>query len=137
MLAWLRFKRELRRFERQKKRLLASPGKPEALDEYFEHIGRVDDEIAESVSYYLIQRAQGLHLATPSDSNDTAWVRSHRTGLKRLSDSALSALQTTIRNEKKARLQLWEIRVKIVAPTLTASVGLAGALIGLVAVFKR
>jgi hypothetical protein len=49
----------------------------------------------------------------------------------------MSELRTAIRKERYDRLQLWEMRVKLVIPVVTALTGLAGVAIGLIAIWRR
>jgi hypothetical protein len=74
---------------------------------------------------------------TPDHFDDRVWVTSHWTGLRRLSEKSLAEFQSAVRKEQKERLQLWELRAKVVGGALTGLTGVIGALIGLIAIFKE
>ncbi len=150
MIAWAKYQRILWRLERAKRETVKSYSKHfrEAADKDYqerfdilndeqEELRLIDDEIAETISYYVLSKAQKLTVPTPNYSEEGAWVTSHRTGLPRLSEKALAEIQSAARNKQKERLQLWGLRIKVFAPVLAGLTGTIGALIGLVAILKR
>lgn len=110
---------------------------PAQSSEYFAGVARVEDQIAETTSWYFIQTAEKLYLPTPDYTDGKIWVRSRRTGASHLTEAAMSALNTAIRNERKERLQLWELRAKIIGAAVAGATGFVGVLIGLIAILKK
>jgi hypothetical protein len=150
MIAWAKYQYRLWRLERAKRETVktyskhyrASEGEDyqarfDVLNEEQERLNRIDDEIAETISFYLVSKAEKLNLPAPDYFDEGAWVTSRRTGLRRLNEKALAEFQSAVRMEQKERLQLWELRAKVVGGALTGLTGVIGALIGLIAIFKR
>jgi hypothetical protein len=143
LLLWLQYRRDLWLISKEAKRIrrrharTAARGKKDGddllvlADKRFEELARLDDERSETVTIYLVKRANALGIPCPDYLAEGVWEISHKTGMHRLNENALASLQIAVRNEKEARLRLWERRTKIFAPAATAVTGLIGALIGL------
>jgi hypothetical protein len=85
------------------------------------------------------RRASNLLLPTPSHSDKTRWdenaVNYGYSAI--LTTEAMNELRSAIRQEEKVRRETFESYVKIIGGILTILTGLAGALIGLIAVWKQ
>jgi hypothetical protein len=153
MLDWLRYRYQLFRLQfakmrtqhffarawRQAKKNRKSQQERDdlALDEM--HLIEIDDEnIVQLMSEYLQTQARKLYLPVPEFSTTgDRWERSHVTGRYRLTPSAILALRSAIRAEKKERSEHIRAWIAIIAPIITALTGLTGGLIGLLALIWR
>ena len=96
----------------------------------------VDDAIIEAETSYLIQMAHRLRVPQPDYFKEEIWKDSY-TGKRCLTQAALADFRTAIRRELNERWQYWELRLKVLGVLLTGLTGAIGALIGLVATYRR
>jgi hypothetical protein len=145
LLLWLQYHRDLWLIGKERKRIrrrYALIYRKAILDgrasdelfaitaEQFEEMALLGDKQSETVSIYLVQRANAVHIPTPDHFDQCAWEISHRTGMHRLNKDAVAKLASAIRKEKQERLHLWERRARVFASAATALTGFMGALIG-------
>jgi len=69
--------------------------------------------------------------------DDDAWDVSNVIGGRALTSKGFAELRAAVRKERNERWAYWELRFKVLAAILTATTGAAGALIGLVAIWKK
>lgn len=93
-------------------------------------VGMLDDEIEILRSTYLLQLAQSRFLEIPSRDDDAMWEEAHQLGVHHLSRKGMAKVVADLHADGKAT------REAILA-WVTPSIGLIGALIGLVAAFKK
>jgi hypothetical protein len=91
--------------------------------------GEYWEELAEFRTRKLVSRAQRLHI--PLD--DLKW-RDGNHGNRYLDNASEYKLYSAIREDRRTT---WELRIKIITVVVTALTGLAGAAIGLVAIWKK
>lgn len=82
---------------------------------------------------YLLRRASREKVPTPDNDDDQAWIEA-RGGGYYLSDFAYSNLRAAIRKERNEK---WDFRLKVLGLIGSTSIGLIGALIGLVSAIKK
>jgi hypothetical protein len=101
----------------------------------------IDYSIKENDSRDLIDQAEKRYLPTPSPNDKDKWVPKDELppGYRWfiLTQEAMAELRTAVRQEDKARLEIWELRFKIAGAVATIGTGLIGSLIGLVAILKK
>ena len=103
----------------------------------------IDAEMKQSISRDVIQQAEGLYLPTPSYNDEAKWVSRDELGINSaqrmwiLTPEAMSELNRVIRQERVARLGVWESWAKIVGTAVASLTGIIGAIIGLVAILKK
>jgi hypothetical protein len=93
------------------------------------------DEIDQIKSRMLCAQANSLDVPIPMD--DDSWYQSNVIGGRALTAKAFAELRATVRKEQNERWSYWELRLKVFGAILTAATGAAGALIGLVAIWKK
>jgi hypothetical protein len=146
VLGWLSYRYKLRRLQKQKTRLYRLYSKDidkarrkkmshDEIDDIIrnekEECDVVDDEISQIQTDYLPSQADKLLLPAPKfDAKSGMWKQSKITDRYHLSPTAATDLRAAIRKEQKERsehLRAW----------VTSLTGLAGALIGLVALLLK
>lgn len=150
MFPWFHLQRQLRWLNRERRRLqrlhamnystAEKAGKSrEELWPLIETSSRdyshLDDQIIEAETSYLFEIAYRLRIPTPDYARKDLWVIN---GInRRLTDSALADFRAAIWKEQTERWQYWELRLKVVVVVFTGLTGVLGALIGLIATFKK
>jgi hypothetical protein len=155
MFDWLRYKLELwsivreqrridRLFERNAKEYAEAQknegyeGKvPKSIQRLNRDILTLEAKALLAETIYLYSLAHKLRVPTPNDSKPELWTEGLFAGSKRLTDEAFADFRATVRKEQNERWQYWELRLKVLGVVLTGLTGAIGALIGLVATFKR
>jgi hypothetical protein len=143
----LRYNLALRRLQNKKRRTRDgytdqqrdSKTKPKSVCEYQELLERemhdvhvIEDEISRLQTSYLIDEAQRYFLPTPAFSTDAdgAWEQAATAPHYQLKQTAIEELRLAIGKEKKATRARWQSWIAL-------EIGLVGALVGLVAAFKK
>lgn len=98
-----------------------------------QHVREYRDWIAVLQSRHLMNQADRLQIPAPNrltapDKWMQTWDYDHCLTL-----SAAAQLRTEIRNERKARQEIWHSRVTLVVSLITTATGLVGVVIGLLA----
>jgi hypothetical protein len=83
----------------------------------------------------LFEIAYRLRIPTPDYTRNDLWIREGVSS--RLTDAALADFRAAIRKEQTERWQYWELRLKVLGVIFTGLTGVIGALIGLIATFKK
>lgn len=92
---------------------------------------KVDDEIQEAVTRYVVYKANKRFLPVPSHSEEGGiWEESNMTGRYHLTDKGITEIRKMIRSDIKERIE-------VVSPYMSLLIGLIGAITGLVALIKR
>jgi hypothetical protein len=91
---------------------------------------RYEDDVRQVHTQYLISKAQRLVVPTPKLGDTDLWEKSPYTPQSHLTPRGMSELQSTIRAEEKARIELYLLWV----PSI---IGVIGALIGLAAILGK
>jgi hypothetical protein len=81
----------------------------------------------------LLRRAAREKVPTPDDDDEDAWIEA-RGGGYYLTASAYANLRAAIRRERNEK---WDFRLKVFGLLGTTTIGILGALIGLVAALKK
>lgn len=92
----------------------------------------IEDQKNQLISKDLLRQANEYGVPAPSLDNKDAWE--DRMGMHFLSVNGVAKLRSVIRREINER---WDLRIKILGIVVPAVVGILGALIGLVAVWKK
>lgn len=92
----------------------------------------IEDQKNQLISKDLLRQANEYGVPVPSLDNNDAWE--DRMGMHFLSVNGAANLRSVIRREINER---WDLRIKILGIVVPAVVGILGALIGLVAVWKK
>jgi len=82
---------------------------------------------------YLLRRAAHEKVPTPDDDDQDAWIEA-RGGGYYLSQSAYANLRAAIRKERNEK---WDFRLKVFGLLGSTTIGMLGALIGLVSALKK
>ena len=93
------------------------------------------DEIDQINTRLLCAQANRLGVPVPTDEG--SWDESNIIGGRALTTKAFAELRTAMRKEQNERWAYWELRLKVLAAVFTAVTGAAGALIGLIAIWKK
>lgn len=93
-------------------------------------VGMLDDEIEILRSTYLLQRAGKRFLEVPSREEPGMWEEAHQFGVHHLSRKGMAKVVADLHADGKATREA-------VLAWVTPSIGFIGALIGLVAAFKK
>lgn len=96
----------------------------------------IRDEIESIQSRYLISQAMRLRVQISLDRSDWEYNECS-TGFRYLTQHAYSDLRKAIRQELLDRSQLMQIKLQLITSTIAACTGLAGVIIGLVAVITK
>lgn len=140
-----KLRRDLRKSDRQYYRTLRQSGKKEEditgerwyADWMFANIS-ADAEERKLISDELEHQAQQLYLPTPLWDDDESWDSDHGNPPTRyLTPKAMTELRASIRKERMERRAVIEWWFKVVGGAVGILTGLIGALIGLVAIWKR
>ncbi len=95
------------------------------------------DWIAVIQTRHLISQADKLQLPTPNRTEEPEkWVETWDFDYY-LTVSAAAQLRAEIRNERKARQEIWHSRVMLAVSLIAAATGLLGAAIGLLAYLAK
>jgi len=126
-----------------KKNIIVARKEKKSLDEILgiyqeesNEIDILDSEIGSLVSQRLLEEADFRFLPRPDLNDKTNWISYSVTGTSHLSAKAITELSAAIDKHKNDRWQFYELRFKVVAGLATALTGAAGALIGLIAIWK-
>jgi hypothetical protein len=95
---------------------------------YFEEIDQIKSQML---------CAQANRLDVPIPQGDHSWYQSNIIGGRALTAEGFAELRAAVRKEQNERWSYWELRLKVLGAILTATTGVAGALIGLVAIWKK
>jgi hypothetical protein len=101
----------------------------------------IDAEIKHNDTQDLLDEAEKLYLPTPDRGDQSKWIS--KDDLKSfenfsvLTPDAMSEVRTAIRKERRERREVVESWAKIAGSTITILTGLIGAIIGLVAIWKK
>jgi hypothetical protein len=150
---WLSLQRELWRLSRDRRRIqrqyaakyAAAEKEGKSKDELWalltDKSGEnryVDESIIAAETSYLFEVAYRLRIPVPDYSNKELWVETSYVGHRQiLTDKALADFRTAIRKEQNERWQYLELRLKVLGVLLTGLTGAIGALIGLIAIYKK
>lgn len=93
------------------------------------------DEIEQIKSRILCAKANRLGVPIPMDED--SWHESNVIGGRALTTKGFADLRAAVRKERNEKWSFWELRLKVIGAVLTAATGAAGALIGLVAIWKK
>ena len=104
----------------------------ELTDLEIHQIMAVDEKISRLQTTYLLEQAERYLLPRPFniDTEDASWERANISAQYHLKDAALAELRSAVRRERKERGERWKSWI----PLLT---GLAGAIIGIISVWKK
>jgi hypothetical protein len=101
----------------------------------------IDAEIKHNDSRDLMDQAAGLYVPTPGPNEKDKWVSKEDLNSFEnwsvLTPEAMTELRSAIRKERRERREAIESWAKILAAVITVVTGLVGAVIGLVAVWKK
>jgi hypothetical protein len=82
-----------------------------------------------------------LYLPTPTVNDKDQWISRDELPPAQhwfiLTPEAMTQQNAAIRQERKARLEIWELKFKIAGAVATLGTGFIGSLIGLVAIWKK
>ncbi len=98
---------------------------------------QVEEEITGEIVSYLFELAYRYRVSTPNFAELELWETSMYTGRRQLTEKALADFKAAIRNEQKERWQFWELKAKVVGALFGWLTGAIGALIGLIAIWKK
>ncbi len=145
-----KLRRQRRKLEKESKSVQAEAWekKDERIyDEWYAKNGwqfeAIDWWIKENDSRDLLDQAEGMYLPTPGVNDKDKWVDQGEfpPGIQQywsvLTPEAMTELNAAIRQEKKARREVWESWAKIIATIVTGVAGIIGTIIGLVAILKK
>jgi hypothetical protein len=145
MLSAIRFQWQVRKLNRQRDRVersyqakrsaLKNSGQPVpnfSSDEWRDQ-NEINAEIYKLETAYLMRRAAREKVPLPDSEDEDAWNEAVSGGYF-LSPAAYANLRAAIRKERNEK---WEFRLKVMSFLATTAIGLIGALIGLVSVFKK
>jgi hypothetical protein len=115
------------------------------LDEWYSINGwefdSIDAEIKHNDTRDLLDEAEGLYLPTPDRGDESKWISKDDLNSFEnwsvLTPEAMTELRAAIRKERRERRETVESWAKIIGTIITICTGLVGAVIGLVAVWKR
>jgi hypothetical protein len=101
----------------------------------------IDAEIKHNDTRDLLDEAEGLYLPTPLPGDGTKWISKDDLNsfenFSVLTPDSMTELRSFIRKERRERRETVESWAKIVGAIITICTGLVGAVIGLVAVWKK
>ncbi len=116
-------------------------------DEWFSNYGwkfeAIDAWIKENDSRDLLDQAEQMYLPTPGLNDRDKWVPEGEfpPGIQQywsvLTPEAMTELNAAIRQEKRARREVWESWAKIIGTIVASVTGIIGTIIGLVAISKK
>jgi len=93
----------------------------------------VMNKISVLETWDLLRRAARKKVPTPDDDDRDAWTEAHGGGYY-LTTSAYANLRAAIRKERNEK---WDFRLKVFGLLGSTTIGILGALIGLVAALKK
>ena len=96
----------------------------------------VDATIKGAISRDLVNEAENLYLPTPDYGAGERWEQ-QLDGSYALTPEAMTELRAAIRKERRERREVIEWWVKVVGGAIGILTGLVGALIGLIAIWKK
>lgn len=108
----------------------AEDGHQEIWDGYRPQFAELDDAISSLTTDYYIREANRLMIPAPDHPDEKYWNESRFSGCYVLTLEGLAKLRSEVRHEKKERFD----RAQMI---FTLSIGLMGALIGLVSLWKK
>jgi hypothetical protein len=101
----------------------------------------IDAEIKHNDSRALLDEAENLYLPTPKPNDTDKWVPKEDLYIFEnwsvLTPEAMTELRVAIRKERRDRREVLESWAKTIGAIITIITGLVGAVIGLVAVWKK
>lgn len=101
----------------------------------------IDAEIKHNDTRDLLDEAEGLYLPVPEPGDESKWIPKDDLNsfenFAVLTPDAMTELRSAIRKEQRERRETVESWAKIVGAIMTILTGLVGAVIGLVAVWKK
>jgi hypothetical protein len=133
-----RLNRELDRIERryrpaQEAEKGANANLPPAHGEYGRAKYTVMGKISVLETSYLLRSAAREKVPTPDNDDESAWLEAFGGGWF-LSEAAYASLRTAIRKERNEK---WDFRLKVFSLLGSTTIGVLGALIGLVSALKK
>jgi hypothetical protein len=132
-----RLNREIRGTSRKWRRLVKEGKTHEDDDAYFRAIRDIEDQIDMRLSNDLVTEAHWLKIPTPRYSDGCEEWRRYDDGALALRTAAFKPLRDQVREERKMRFEAFSRWVTLIGTLVTMLVGLTGALIGLVSVWRR
>jgi hypothetical protein len=111
------------------KEALKEPVK-EMLDTWIRQDREIADAIGELTTSFYVEEAERLMLPVPEHDDKESWRESKFSKTQQLTEKGLSDLRSAVRREKRERWEGWQMR-------LTLLIGLAGTLIGVIALLKK
>jgi hypothetical protein len=104
----------------------------------------IDAHIKQNDSRDLLDQAEKLYLLTPARGEKDKWMSDDDLNVPAgvghfsvLTPEATMELNAVIRNERRARREVWESWAKIVGTIVASLTGIVGTIIGLVAISKK
>jgi hypothetical protein len=146
-------RRDRRKLEKESKRVQAEAWEKKS-DEIYEEwysihsweFYAIDASVRENDSRDLLDEAEKLYLPTPGRNDDyrDKWMSDADLNLPGggspysvLTPEAMMELNALIRNERRARREVWESWAKIAGTIVASLTGIIGTIIGLVAISKK
>jgi len=99
----------------------------------------IDAAKRKAISDELFYEAQKLYLPTPAYNDETKWDsdRALNSPTRYLTPEAMTELRAAIRKERAERRATVESWLKVIGSSIGILTGLVGALIGLIAIWKK
>jgi len=101
----------------------------------------IDAEVRHNDSRDLMDQAESLYLPTPGPNEKDKWIPKEDLNSFEnwsvLTPEAMTELRSAIRKEQREKRETVESWAKIIGAIITICTGLVGAIIGLVAIWKK
>lgn len=97
-----------------------------------------DEEIASFITHCLVSKAEHMFIPIPPRNDKTYWEGAYTNeDYKVLSDAGVAHIRDLIREEKKKRREAANFWIELVIKLLTLLIGLSGAAIGIISVWRK